>query len=52
MYNRVYTKGLHRYEHLYSFQQLSSQAANKALDSFYIKSKLVWDCHQFLVKVE
>jgi hypothetical protein len=39
-------------KHLYSFQQLNSQTANKALDSFYIKSKLVWDCHQFLVKEE
>jgi len=28
-----------------------SQAAIKALDSFQINSKLVWDCHQSLVKV-
>jgi hypothetical protein len=26
-----------------------SQAALKALDSFHINSKLVWDCQQFLV---
>jgi hypothetical protein len=28
-----------------------SQAAIKALDSFQINSKLVWDCHQSLVKL-
>jgi hypothetical protein len=28
-----------------------SQAAMKALDSFKINSKLVWDCHQSLVKL-
>jgi len=28
-----------------------SQAAIKALDSFQINSKLVWDCHQSLAKV-
>jgi ribonuclease HI len=28
-----------------------SQAAIKALDSFKINSKLVWDCHQSLVKL-
>jgi hypothetical protein len=27
-----------------------SQAAIKALDSFQINSKLVWDCYQYLVK--
>jgi hypothetical protein len=27
------------------------QAAVKALDNFQINSKLVWDCHQFLVKL-
>jgi ribonuclease HI len=27
-----------------------SQAAIKALDSFHINSKLVWDCHQSLTK--
>jgi ribonuclease HI len=29
----------------------NSQAAIKALDSFQINSKLVWDCHQSLVKL-
>jgi ribonuclease HI len=28
-----------------------SQAAIKALDSFQIYFKLVWDCHQYLVKL-
>jgi ribonuclease HI len=28
-----------------------SQAAIKALDSFQLNSKLVWDCHQSLVKL-
>jgi ribonuclease HI len=28
-----------------------SQAAIKALDSFQIHSRLVWDCHQSLVKL-
>jgi ribonuclease HI len=28
-----------------------SQAAIKALDSYQINSKLVWDCHQSLVKL-
>jgi ribonuclease HI len=28
-----------------------SQAAIKALDSFQINSKLVWDCHQSLMKL-
>jgi hypothetical protein len=28
-----------------------SQAAIKTPDSFQINSKLVWDCHQFLVKL-
>jgi hypothetical protein len=28
-----------------------SQAAIMALDSFKINSKLVWDCHQSLVKL-
>jgi len=28
-----------------------SQAAIKALDSFQINFKLVWDCHQSLTKV-
>jgi ribonuclease HI len=28
-----------------------SQAAIKALDSYQINSKLVWDCHQCLVKL-
>jgi hypothetical protein len=28
-----------------------SQAAIKALDSLHINSKLVWDCHQSLVKL-
>ena len=28
-----------------------SQAAIKTLDSFQINSKIVWDCHQSLVKV-
>jgi ribonuclease HI len=28
-----------------------SQAAIKALDSFQINSKLVWECHQSLVKL-
>jgi ribonuclease HI len=39
LYNGEYRKGLH------------SQAAIKALDSFQINSKLVWDCHQSLVKL-
>jgi ribonuclease HI len=29
----------------------ASQVAIKALDSFQIDSKLVWDCHQSLVKL-
>jgi len=29
----------------------NSQAAIKTLDSFQINSKLVWDCHQLLVKL-
>jgi ribonuclease HI len=29
-----------------------SQAAVKALDSFNINSKLVWDCHQCLMKLK
>jgi ribonuclease HI len=29
----------------------SSQAAVKALEEFQINSKLVWDCHQSLVKL-
>jgi ribonuclease HI len=28
-----------------------SQAAVQALDSFQINSKLVWDCHQCMVKL-
>jgi ribonuclease HI len=28
-----------------------SEAAIKALDIFHINSKLVWDCHQSLMKV-
>ena len=28
-----------------------SQVAIKALESFWINSKLVWDCHYFLVKL-
>jgi hypothetical protein len=28
----------------------NSQAAIKALDSFQINSKLLWDCHHYLVK--
>ena len=31
---------------------VDSQAAIKALDSLQINSKLVWDCHQSLVKLE
>jgi hypothetical protein len=27
------------------------QAAMKALDSFHINSKLVWDCHQSMMKL-
>jgi len=29
----------------------NSQAAIKALDSFQVNSKLVWDCHQSLAKL-
>jgi len=28
------------------------QAVTKTLDSFQMNSKLVWDCHQSLVKLE
>jgi len=30
----------------------NSQAAIKALDSFQINSKLVWDCHHYLLKLK
>jgi len=29
----------------------NSQAAIKALDSFQVNSKLIWDCHQSLAKL-
>jgi ribonuclease HI len=47
LYNEDYRKGLHRNIYILS----NGQAAMKALDSFRINSKLVWNCHQSLVKL-
>jgi hypothetical protein len=33
------------------YRSRNSQAAIKVLDSFEINSKLIWDCHQSLVKL-
>jgi hypothetical protein len=40
-----------RVERGYIYILSNSQAAIKTLDSFQINSKLVWDCHQSLVKL-
>jgi len=47
LYNGEYKKG---YTDKNICILFDSQAAIKALDSLKINSKLVWDCHQSLVK--
>jgi predicted transcriptional regulator len=48
MYEGEYENGTHR-QNIYI--PSNSQEAIKALDSFQINYKSVWDCHQSLVKL-